>query len=125
MSTTTFTHSTSHGVHAGPPGSDPYQIINNLRQSLAEQGDWQRAAEDSREQVERHEAMEIVLRNALHGRNALTAELGLRLVRAEEALADLAAQAWRLERENARLSAENRRLRGPVRRPGLRGRWSR
>lgn len=125
MSTTTIHSPTGHGAHAGPPGSDPHQIINNLRGALAEQGDWQRAAEESREQVERHEATELVLRNALHGRNALTAELGLRLVRAEEALADLAAQAWRLERENARLSAENRRLRGPVRRPGLRGRWSR
>lgn len=125
MGTTTIHPPTGHGAHAGPPGSDPHQIINSLRVTLAEQADWQREAEESREQVERHEAMELVLRNALHGRNALTAELGLRLVRAEEALADLAAQAWRLERENARLSAENRRLRGPVRRPGLRGRWSR
>ena len=125
MSTTTIHPPTGHGAHAGPPGSDPHQIISDLRKSLAGQVDWRREAEESREQVERHEAMEIVLRNALHGRNALTAELGLRLVRAEEALADLAAQAWRLERENARLSAENRRLRGSVRRPGLRGRWSR
>ena len=125
MGTTTIHPPTGHGAHAGPPGSDPHQIINSLRGALAGQADWQREAEESREQVERHEAMEIVLRNALHGRNALTAELGLRLVRAEEALADLAAQAWRLERENARLSAENRRLRGSVRRPGLRGRWSR
>lgn len=125
MHATVIPSSTGHGAHAGPPGTDPRENIQALRGALGDVDDLRHELDEARVRIEQLEAMELVLRNALHGRNALTAELGLRLVRAEEALADLAAQAWRLERENARLSAENRRLRGSVRRPGLRGRWSR
>lgn len=45
MGTTTIHPPNSHGAHAGPPGSDPHKIINRLRAALAEQSDWQRAAE--------------------------------------------------------------------------------
>lgn len=111
MSATVIHPSTSHGAHAGPPGSDPHQIINDLRGHNASVADLERQLAESRHEAERRASMEIGLRNALAARNEKLAELGLRLVRADEALADLAAHAWRLEQENTRLSADNRRLR--------------
>lgn len=101
MSATTIHPSTSTGAHRGNPDGDASENIQALRAASAVM----------REELERREAMEIGLRNALHRRNELTADLGLRLVRTEEALADLAEHAWRLQRENERLSAENRALR--------------
>lgn len=58
MSATTIHPPTGHGAHAGPPGSDPRQIINNLRGALAGQADWQRAAEVA-------QALEMEARNRL------------------------------------------------------------
>lgn len=58
MGTTTIHPPTSHGAHAGPPGSDARQIINSLRGALAGQADWQRVAETA-------QALEMEARNRL------------------------------------------------------------
>lgn len=109
MSTTTIHPPTGRGAHKGAPAGNPEENIQALRFALRRQpGD----GEEVSALIERHEAAQ--------------AELGLRLVRAQEALADLAAQAWRLEQENARLSADNRLLREDT--PlygGRRRRWTR
>lgn len=104
MSTTTIHPPTSQGAHAGRPAGDPQESIHAIRQAVSGVAELERELADALADL-------ATLSSALKARDALAAELGLRLVRAEEALADLADHAYRLERENGRLSAENRLLR--------------
>lgn len=117
MHTGTIHPPTSHAAHAGPPAGDPAENIQALRRHVADTADLAAENERLRLEIERLRSSEIVLRNALHQRDELTAELGLRAVRGDEALADLAEHAHRVQRENDRLSAENRALREQTPRP--------
>lgn len=113
MNATVIHPPTGHGAHAGVPAGDPQVNIRALREHAAHTDDLERDLE--------------LLRDALKARDALCAQLGLQPVRAEEAATDLADQAWRLEQENRRLSAENRVLRDRLERlyGGRHRRWVR
>lgn len=97
MNATVIHPPTGHGAHAGAPAGDPQVNIQAIRTAVRDTAVLERDLD--------------LLRDALKARDALCARLGLQLVRAEEAATDLVDQAWRLEQENRRLSAENRVLR--------------
>lgn len=97
MSATTIHPPTGHGAHAGPPGSDPHQIINNLRGALAGQADWQRAAEVA-------QALEMEARNRLREVEAQR-DAALREARG------LARALYGIQAHVDETNAENRRLR--------------
>lgn len=111
MNTTVIRPSTGPGAHAGVPSGDPGENIRAVRLAVRGVADLERDLAESRAEVERLQALEVTQRSALRRAHERAAELGLRLVRADEGMADLADQAWRLEQENRRLSAENRVLR--------------
>lgn len=132
MGTTTIHSPTGHGAHAGPPGSEPHQIINSLRGALAEQGDWQHAAEVAqaeamavRNRMREVEAQRDAalregrgLARALYGIQAHVDETNAENRRLRELRADDAARLGELE---ARLAAAEAELA----RRGRRGWWSR
>lgn len=132
MSATTIHPPTGHGAHAGPPGSDPHQIINNLRGALAGQADWQRAAEvaqalemEARNRLREVEAQRDAalreargLARALYGIQAHVDETNGENRRLRELRADDAARLGVLEARLASAEAE-------LGRRGRRGWWSR
>lgn len=111
MNTTVIHPSTGPGAHAGVPSGDPGENIRAVR--LAVRG----VADLERELAEALTAARV--------RETRLTELGQELLRARETLADLVDQAYRLERENARLSADNRVLRDRLERVPVRFRLGR
>lgn len=107
---------TIHSPAGTPPrgrhaSDDPAKSLNAIKTALRETDGLHEQLDAAHLEIERLKSMDLGLRNALHARNERLAQLGLEAVRLEEALHDLAGQAYRLQVENERLSAENRALR--------------